>query len=66
MSRTSKRRPTPPRSRRQPEDPAQSDRFIAKAREIEADANPKIFERAFRKIALGHLSKRIREVGPVD
>jgi len=66
MSLTTKRRSTPSRPGRQPDDPAQSDRFIAKAREIEADANLEIFERAFRKVAFGHPSKRTREMGPVD
>jgi uncharacterized protein (DUF2267 family) len=64
MSRTSKRRPTP--SRPPPDDPVQSDRFVAKVREIEADASPETFEQAFRKVAFGQLLKRTREMGPVD
>jgi hypothetical protein len=41
-----------------PDDPIQSDLFIAKAREIEADARPEIFERAFRKVAFSRIAHR--------
>jgi hypothetical protein len=66
MSRTSKRRPTPSRPGPPPDNPVQSNRFIAKARDIEADASPEIFERAFRKVAFGQILKWTRETGPVD
>jgi hypothetical protein len=65
MSRTSKRRPTPSRPGPPPDNPVQSDRFIAKARDIEADATLEIFEQAFRKVAFGQLLKRTREMGRV-
>jgi hypothetical protein len=66
MSRTSKRRPTPSRPGSPPDNPVQSDRFVAKAREIEADASLESFEQAFRKVAFGRLLKWTREMGPVD
>ena len=36
--------------RPKPDDPEQSQRFIDMAREVEADEDPKAFERAFRKV----------------
>ena len=39
-----------------PDDPVQSDRFLAKVREAEAEGSSEMFERAFRKVALGRLS----------
>lgn len=39
-------KPTP-----QPDDPAQSKRFIEMATELETDAAPGAFDRAFRKVA---------------
>jgi hypothetical protein len=56
MSRISKRRPTQAKPAVPPDDPVQSDQFLAKAREIEAHASPDEFEGAFRKVALGQLS----------
>lgn len=39
------RKPNP-----KPDDPAQSKRFIATARDVEADGDKKSFERAFKKV----------------
>jgi hypothetical protein len=56
MSRIPKRRPNRSRPDVPPDDPVQSEQFLAKAREIEAHASPDEFEGAFRKVALGQLS----------
>jgi len=40
-----------------PDDPVQSDRFLAKVREVEAEGSSEMFERAFRKVALARLSR---------
>ncbi len=37
--------------KRKQDDPEQSKRFIATAREIEVDVRPETFERAFKKVA---------------
>lgn len=39
------------KSKRKPDDKAQSERFKEKAREIEADETGEVFEEAFKKIA---------------
>jgi hypothetical protein len=56
MSRTSKRQTPTTKPILSLDDPAQSDRFMAKAREIGADATPEIFEQAFRKVAFSQFS----------
>jgi len=61
MSRISKRRPTPSRPRPAPDDPAQSDRFIAAARIVDVSVTLEMFEEVFRKVALGHLSEVTQE-----
>jgi hypothetical protein len=52
MSRKSERRGTRAKPGPPPDDPEQSNRFIAKAQESEADPTAEVFEQAFRKIAL--------------
>ena len=48
-----------------PDDPAQSQRFINMAREVEADEDPEVFENAFSKVTKADLitktAKRIRK-----
>lgn len=39
------RKPTP-----KPDDPEEYKRFLETAREVEADENPKAFDRAFKKV----------------
>jgi hypothetical protein len=66
MSRTSKRRAAPSSPDLAQDNPAQSDRFIATAQAVQAHASPEIFEQAFQKVAFGKLTKRSRDIGPVD
>jgi hypothetical protein len=55
MSRISKGRPQPSSPDPSRDDPAQSERFIATAREVEAETTAEMFEQAFQKVAFGRL-----------